>query len=58
MNKLKRILQSHNGDTVVYLHLMGSRKVIKADSRFWLTPNEAAKREVEELLGEGAMVLL
>ncbi len=58
MNKLKQVLQSHAGDAVVYLHLLGSRKVIKTDRRFWLKPDETAIREVEELLGDGAMVVL
>ncbi len=58
MNRLKNILQSHVGETVVYLHLLGSRKIIKADSRFWLKPTEVAIREVEALLGAGALTLI
>lgn len=54
-DKLKEIFQSNHGTSVVYLHLVSSRKVIKTENRFWVTPSDELTGELEEVLGEGAV---
>ena len=52
---LKRIFGAHRGKSAVFLHLVDSRKVIKAEEKFWLTPTQEAIADLEALLGEGAV---
>lgn len=52
---LKRIFTAHRGKSAVFLHMVDSRKVIKAEEKFWVTPTEAAIAHLEGLLGEGAV---
>ncbi len=54
-SKLKEIFESYGGKNMVYLHLVDSRKVIKAEEKFWFAPTEEAINKIEMILGKGAV---
>lgn len=56
-DRLKEIFQEHHGDSVVFLHLADSRKVIKTENRFWVEPTDGFFKKIEKLLGENAVQL-
>ncbi|MBP2654408.1 MAG: polymerase alpha subunit [Firmicutes bacterium] len=49
--KLKTVFARYQGDSVVYMHLVDSRKVVKIDREFWMTPLSEAVQELETILG-------
>ena len=49
------ILQKHHGSTMVFLRLMGSRRRIRLDPRYYVNGQDMALQdELKELLGENA----
>lgn len=56
-DRLRAIFAAYRGESVVFLHLTDSRKVIKTESKFWVEPVEAFLREIAALLGENAVQL-
>lgn len=55
MGELRQIFQNHKGNTVVYLHLIDSKRTIKTEPAFWLEPTPEAVLALENLLGKGAV---
>lgn len=53
--KLKEILQTYHGQSVVYLHLIDSRRVVKTEERFWINPTPEAIQMLESVLGRGVV---
>lgn len=54
--KMAAIFAEFRGLNPVYLHLLGSKKIVKADSRFWVKANEPGFIvAIRELLGENAL---
>ncbi len=54
--RLKRMLISHPGDCLTYLHLqLATREEVVVLSTFRVQPKEELVKEVEELLGEGCI---
>ena len=52
---LTTILQKHHGSTMVFLRLMGSRRRIRLDPRYYVNGQDLALQdELRELLGENA----
>ena len=50
--RLRSVFYRFKGDDVVYLHLMGSRKIIKTNPDFWVdSASPGFKEAVEEVLG-------
>ncbi len=56
-DRLKEIFQENRGKSTVFLHLTDQQRVIKAEKIFWVTPSEGLKRQLEELLGAGAVYI-
>ena len=52
---LKEIFSAHNGSTVVFLHLVDSKRVIKTEKKYWITPSSQAIDALEGILGKGAV---
>ena len=52
---LKKLLNKYTGSSVVYLHLVDSRRVIKTERDFWIEPTPAAFAAIEGLLGKGTV---
>lgn len=52
---LKVIVSHYPGDTPVFYKLMGSRKIIKKDRRFWVQVCDDLKHDIERLLGPNAV---
>lgn len=52
MAKLKEVFLAHRGKTSVFLHLTGSNRVIKTEPAYWITPSEALKIAIEEIVGK------
>jgi len=51
--QLKQVLQQHSGATVVYLHLIDSRRIIKTEKQFWIEPSSQAVEALESIIGKG-----
>lgn len=51
------VLQKYPGDVRVYFHLMGSRRTILADAKYWITANDDLRQELEGMLEPGSVVL-
>lgn len=56
-DRLKNALRRHNGEAVVYLQLMASRRVIKTEKQFWITPSPEVVAELETIVGKGMVVI-
>ncbi len=55
--ELVRAFKSFPGEDVVYLKLMGSRKIIKTTSDFWVSSDaDGFKETVEKILGQGCFI--
>lgn len=51
--ELARVFSKFKGNDIVYLHLMGSRKIIKTVPAFWVDSTaEGFKEEIERVLGK------
>lgn len=58
LEKLKGIFRQYKGESVVYLQLAGSRRVIKTEKQFWLEPTPEAVTALEDILGQGTVVVI
>lgn len=55
--ELKRIFESYSGNDEVYLHLLGSKKVVKTDKSFWVDSTKAKfKEEITKVLGKDCFI--
>ena len=55
--ELLQAFQKFHGDDVVYLKLMGSRKIIKTTSNYWVNSEaEGFKEAMERILGKDCFV--
>ena len=55
--ELLNVFQKFHGNDVVYLKLMGSRKIIKTTPNYWVNSEAAGFREaMEKILGKGCFV--
>lgn len=55
--KLKEVLQKHAGDSMVYMQLVDSRRLIKTDRQYWIHAKSEAVAEIEALLGKGTVTI-
>ena len=55
--ELKRIFDKYKGEDEVYLHLLGSKKIVRTDKSFWVDSTKAGfKEEVKKLLGADCFI--
>ena len=55
---LGRIFASYRGNNPVYLHLLGSKKIIRAEQSFWVdAKNPGLISELRSLLGDKGVVI-
>lgn len=55
--KLKRIFEGYKGSDEVYLHLQGSKKVVKTDKSFWVDSSRSGfKEEITKVLGKDCFI--
>ncbi|MBP2631276.1 MAG: dnaE [Firmicutes bacterium] len=52
---LKKVFLDYHGDSTVFLHLVGSSKVIKTEPKFWISPTDAVVGKLEHILGAGSV---
>jgi len=55
--RIGELLCRYPGSVKVYFYLAGSRKTILAAEKYWVTPNEVLRRELEKLLDASSVVL-
>ena len=55
--RLGGVLEKHHGDVKVYFHLMGSRRTILTDPRYWVETEDSLRQELEAMLEPGSVVL-
>jgi DNA polymerase-3 subunit alpha len=51
------ILQQHPGTVPVFFHLMGSRRTIRTDEKYWIETDDGLRQQLEDLMGPKAVVL-
>ncbi len=51
------VLKKYPGETKVYFHLIGSRKTILADKKYWITACPDLQRELAGILEKGSYIL-
>jgi DNA polymerase-3 subunit alpha len=51
------ILQQHPGSVPVYFHLMGSRRTIRTDEKYWVQISEELHYQLQSIIGSQALVL-
>ena len=51
------MLKKYPGETKVYFHLIGSRKTILADKKYWITACPDLQRELAGILEKGSYIL-
>ena len=55
--ELKRIFDKYKGEDEVYLHLLGSKKIVRTDKSFWVDSSKVGfKEEVKKLLGADCFI--
>ena len=55
--ELKRIFEGYKGSDEVYLHLQGSKKVVKTDKSFWVDSSRSGFREeITKVLGKDCFI--
>lgn len=55
--ELAKAFKQNRGNDIVYLHLMGSKKIIKTTSEFWVNgDSEKFKEAVEKILGKDCFI--
>ena len=55
--ELKRLFEKYKGDDEVYLHLLGSKKIVKTDKSFWVDSSKAGfKEEIIKVLGPDCFI--
>ncbi|MDU2065244.1 MAG: DNA polymerase III subunit alpha [Sporomusaceae bacterium] len=57
MAKLKALLEAEAGESVVYLHFAGNKKVIKTDRGFWVDLSTDIVSKLLNLLGSGSVTV-
>ncbi|MDF2633849.1 MAG: polymerase alpha subunit [Pelosinus sp.] len=55
--QLKEVFRNHPGSTVVFLHLVDSRRVIKTEKQFWIKPTPQAIEALEDIIGKGRVTV-
>lgn len=55
LDQLRAVLATHKGGSPVYLFLAPTRRMILTNREYWVECSEEFIRQVEELLGEGAV---
>ena len=53
MLRLKEVFLRHRGKTTVYLQLTDSKRTIKTEEEFWVTPSNELKSSLEAIVGKG-----
>jgi DNA polymerase-3 subunit alpha len=56
--RLKTAFAAHRGQTVVFLQLVDSRRLIKTEPKFWIEPTPAAIAAIEEVVGQGTVLVV
>ena len=56
-SKLAEVLKRYHGKTPVYLHIKRTQQRIIMNEKFYLEMNEEAKKKLEKLLGENAVIV-
>jgi DNA polymerase-3 subunit alpha len=56
--KLKTVFAAHRGQTIVFLQLVDSRRVIKTEPRFWIEPTPEALVAIESIVGKGSVLVV
>jgi DNA polymerase III subunit alpha len=51
------ILQQHPGTVPVYFHLMGSRRTIRTDEKYWVQISDELHYQLQSIIGSQALVL-
>lgn len=54
---ITEVLKKHPGTVPVYFHLMGSRRTILADEKYWIQTDDQLHRELEAMLEPNSVVL-
>ncbi len=55
--ELAKVFRQYRGSSVVYLHLMGSKKIIKTTADFWVNgENPQFKEAIEKILGKDCFI--
>ena len=54
---LKAVFQAYHGKTAVYLHLTAKGRVIKTEPAYWITPSQAAKDAIEQIIGKATVTM-
>ncbi|MEG6584606.1 DNA polymerase III subunit alpha [Dendrosporobacter sp. 1207_IL3150] len=52
---LKNTFARFSGDSIVYLYLVNSKRVIKTERKYWVKPTNEAVIALESILGKGAV---
>ncbi|MCC5464862.1 DNA polymerase III subunit alpha [Pelosinus baikalensis] len=55
--KLKQTFRKFPGSSVVFLHLIDSRRVIKTEQQFWIRPTPEAIEALETIIGKGQVTV-
>ncbi|AJQ28116.1 DNA polymerase III subunit alpha [Pelosinus fermentans] len=55
--KLKQTFSKFPGSSVVFLHLIDSRRVIKTEQQFWIRPTPEAIEALETIIGKGQVTV-
>ena len=54
---LSFLFEKYKGDDEVYLHLLGSKKIVKTDKSFWVDSSKAGfKEEIIKVLGPDCFI--
>jgi DNA polymerase-3 subunit alpha len=54
-DKLKAVFSRYRGQSVVYLHFVDTKRVVKTDRQYWMEPKPEALKELEAILGENTV---
>jgi len=55
--QLKKVFKHFPGSTVVFLHLIDSRRIIKTEKQFWIKPTPQAIEALENIIGKGRVTV-
>lgn len=55
--QLKQVFKMYPGSSVVFLHLIDSRRVIKTEKQFWIKPTAQAIEALENIIGKGRVTV-
>ncbi|MCE5284741.1 MAG: DNA polymerase III subunit alpha, partial [Pelosinus sp.] len=56
--KLKTTFAAHRGQTIVFLQLVDSHRLIKTEPKFWIEPTPEAIAAIENIVGKGAVLVV